>query len=116
MAQALVDPSSTVPLIGASGAISGVLGAYLVLFPRVRVWTVVLPFFFLPFRLPAWIWLAIYFVLQLVYLGGSSTPDGDGVAYMAHIGGFVAGVALIRPFLTGRREPPPPSPAVGHLY
>ncbi len=116
LAQALVDPTSSVPLIGASGAISGILGAYLVLYPRVRVWTVVLPFFFLPFRLPAWIWLAIYFALQFVYLGESSTADGSGVAYMAHIGGFVAGAALIRPFLAGRREPPPPSPAVGHLY
>jgi rhomboid family protein len=117
LAQALVDPSSTVPLIGASGAISGILGAYLVLFPRVRVWTVVLPFFFLPFKLPAWIWLAIYFALQFVYLGGSSTAGGDDdVAYMAHIGGFVAGVVLIRPFLAGRRQPPPPSPAVGHGF
>ena len=116
VAQALADPASAVPLIGASGAISGILGAYLVLFPRVRIWTVVLPFFFLPFRLPAWIWLAIYFALQFVYLGGASTAGGDGVAYMAHIGGFVAGAALILPFLAGRREPPPPSPAVGHGF
>lgn len=116
LAQSLVDPSSAVPLIGASGAISGILGAYLVLFPRVRVWTVVLPFFFLPFRLAAWIWLVVYFVLQFVYLGGSSTAGGGGVAYMAHIGGFIAGAALIRPFLAGRREPPPPSPAVGRGF
>lgn len=112
LAQALADPTSAVPLIGASGAISGVLGAYLVLYPRVRIWTVVLPFFFLPFRLPAWIWLAVYLVLQVAYLGGSATAGGDGVAYMAHIGGFAAGALLIRPFLAGRREPPPPGAPV----
>lgn len=117
LAQTLVDPGSAVPLIGASGAISGILGAYLVLFPRVRVWTVVVPLVFLPFKLPAWIWLAIYFALQFVFLGGSSTAGADGVAYMAHIGGFIAGALLIRPFLVGRTErPPPASPAVGHGY
>lgn len=114
--QALGDPRSTAPLIGASGAISGVLGAYLVLFPRVRVWTVVLPFFFLPFKLPAWLWLTIYLALQVLYLGDSA--GGGDVAYLAHIGGFVAGALLIKPFLVGRREPPPPprSPAVGPVY
>ena len=73
LAQALADPDSPVPLIGASGAIAGVLGAYLVLYPRVRVWTVVLPFFFLPFKIPAWLWLVIYFALQFLYLGDSAT-------------------------------------------
>lgn len=116
LAQAIVDPSSAVPLIGASGAISGVLGAYLVLYPRVRIWTIVLPFFFLPFRLPAWIWLAVYLLLQLLYLGGSATAGGGGVAYMAHIGGFAAGALLITPFLAGRAQPPPPSPAVGRTF
>ncbi len=116
LAQAIVDPGSAVPLIGASGAISGVLGAYLVLYPRVRIWTVVVPFVFLPFRLPAWVWLAIYFGLQFVYLGGSATSGDGGVAYMAHIGGFVAGAVLIRPFLVGRPGPVPPGPAVGQLY
>ena len=116
LAQALVDPDSLVPLIGASGAISGILGAYLVLYPRVRVWTVVFPLVFLPFKLPAWLWLAIYFVLQLLYLGGSATSGGDGVAYMAHIGGFVAGALLIKPFLLGRDADPPPSPAVGRAW
>jgi membrane associated rhomboid family serine protease len=101
-AQVLTDPDSEVPLIGASGAISGVLGAYLVLYPRVRVWTVVLPFFFLPFKLPAWLWLAIYFVLQLLYLGDEATAGGGGVAYMAHIGGFVAGLVLVKLFAVQR--------------
>ena len=114
LAQSAADADSPVPLIGASGAISGVLGAYLVLYPRAGVWTVVLPFFFLPFKLPAWLWLAIYLVLQVVYLGDSA--GGGGVAYLAHIGGFVAGAALIKPFLIGRDPPPPPSPAVGPVY
>ncbi|MGD9694991.1 MAG: rhomboid family intramembrane serine protease [Thermoleophilia bacterium] len=114
LAQAVADPDSAVPLIGASGAISGVLGAYLVLYPRVGVWTVVLPFFFLPFKIPAWIWLLIYLALQVLYLGDSA--GGGDVAYLAHIGGFVAGAALIRPFAAGRDEPPRPSTAVGPLY
>lgn len=113
LAQALTDPDSAIPLIGASGAISGVLGAYLVLYPRIRIWTVVIPFVFLPFTLPAWTWLAIYFGLQFLYLGGSATPGDGGVAYMAHIGGFVAGAVLAKPFLWGRAEPGPPAPAVG---
>ena len=116
LAQVLVDPGSQVPLIGASGAISGILGAYLVLYPKVRVWTVVLPLVFLPFKLPAWIWLLIYFALQLLYLGDDATAGGGGVAYMAHIGGFIAGAALIRPFLVGRGDGPPPSPAVGRAW
>jgi membrane associated rhomboid family serine protease len=116
LAQVLVDPDSQIPLIGASGAISGILGAYLVLYPKVRVWTVVLPLFFLPFKLPAWIWLLIYFALQLLYLGDDATAGGGGVAYMAHIGGFIAGAALIRPFLVGRGADPPPSPAVGRAW
>jgi len=116
LAQVAVDPESQIPLIGASGAISGVLGAYLVLYPKVRVWTVVLPLFFLPFKLPAWIWLLIYFALQLLYLGDDATAGGGGVAYMAHIGGFIAGAVLIRPFLVGRGTDPPPSPAVGRAW
>lgn len=116
LAQVLVDPGSDIPLIGASGAISGILGAYLVLYPRVRVWTVVLPLFFLPFKLPAWLWLAIYLGLQLLYLGGDATAGGGGVAYMAHIGGFIAGALLIRPFLVGRGADPPRSPAVGRAW
>jgi membrane associated rhomboid family serine protease len=116
LSQAFADPDSAVPLIGASGAISGVLGAYLVLYPRVRVWTVVMPFFFLPFKIPAWLWLVIYFALQFLYLGDSATSGGGGVAYLAHIGGFVAGAALITPFAVGRPGPPPPSPAIGPVY
>lgn len=110
LAQAIADPDSAIPLIGASGAIAGLLGAYLVLFPKVRIWTVVLPLFFLPFRIPAWIWLGIYFALQFLYLGDASTSGGGGVAYLAHIGGFVAGAALVKVFLLGRAAPRPPGP------
>ena len=114
LAQALSDPSSEVPVIGASGAISGILGAYLVLYPKKRVWTIVLPFFFLPFKLPAWIWLAIYLVMQFLFLGAEATAegaDGDGVAYLAHIGGFIAGAVLIRLFTVGRPPPGRPLPS-----
>jgi membrane associated rhomboid family serine protease len=116
LAQVIADPGSDIPLIGASGAISGVLGAYILLFPRAPVWTIVPPFFFLPFKIPAFVWLALYFVLQFVYLGGDATAGGGGVAYWAHIGGFIAGIALIKPFLLGRREPPPPALAHRAVY
>lgn len=103
VAQALSDPNSTVPLIGASGAISGVLGAYLVLHPRSLVLTLILPIFLVP--IPAWLTLGIYFALQFLYLGSESTVDGGGTAYWAHIGGFLAGLVLIKIFMAGR--PPP---------
>ncbi len=112
LVQALADPSSDIPVIGASGAISGILGAYLVLYPRVWVWTIVLPFFFLPFKIPAWIWLGIYFALQFLFLGESATAGGGGIAFFAHIGGFVAGMLLIKPFLVGRPPPTPRGPAM----
>ena len=112
LAQALADPSSDIPVIGASGAIAGVLGAFLVLYPRVWVWTVVLPFFFLPFKIPAWTWLGIYFALQLLFLGESATSGDGGIALFAHVGGFVAGMLLIKPFLVGRPPPAPPAPAI----
>jgi len=113
LVQAISTPSSDLPLIGASGAISGVLGAYLVLFPRSLVLTFILPFFLIP--IPAWVTLGLYFVLQFVYLAGQGAVGG-GTAYWAHIGGFVAGLLLIKPFMAGR--PPPltgrgPEPAVG---
>lgn len=115
LAQAFSSPSSDIPVIGASGAISGILGAYLVLYPRKRVLTVVLPLFFLPFKLPAWLWLAIYLGLQFIFLGGAATADDGegGVAYLAHIGGFIAGALLIKPFMLGVRPPRPPVPTAG---
>jgi membrane associated rhomboid family serine protease len=98
-AQAISDPSSTIPTIGASGAISGVLGAYMVLYPWANVHTAV--FFFYLIRLvtiPAILMIGFWFVLQVLsasvtWMSGASS----GVAYWAHIGGFIAGVILILP-------------------
>jgi membrane associated rhomboid family serine protease len=100
-AQVAVSPSSPVPMVGASGAISGVMGAYLVLYPRVRVHSLVfLGFFLTRVTLPAWVMLIFWAVLQL--LGSvpalTGAGAGGGVAFMAHLGGFVAGVSLIKLF------------------
>ncbi len=98
--QVAADPGSAIPMVGASGAISGVMGAYLVLFPRVRVFTIVpLGFFITNIALPAWVMLIYWMVLQFV--GGLSTigAEGEGgVAFWAHVGGFVAGVVLVKLF------------------
>jgi rhomboid family protein len=90
---AFVHPSSTAPLVGASGAIAGVLGAYLALYPRARVWSLVPFLFFIPLRLPAWIVLGLWFVLQWAYSFGIA-GGGGAVAYVAHVFGFVAGLLV----------------------
>jgi membrane associated rhomboid family serine protease len=96
LTQSSLDVNSVVPMIGASGAIAGVLGAYLVLFPRAHV-LVLLPlgFFTQIIRLPALLVLGFWFVLQFLQGGLAQPTDEGGVAYWAHIGGFVAGVVLI---------------------
>ena len=94
------------PLVGASGAIAGVLGAYLVLFPRARVWSLLTFFFFLPVRLPAWLVLGSWFVLQYLYTRGAGLTEATGTAYLAHVVGFVVGAALVwRLRGTGRPRP-----------
>ena len=95
-AQALPDPQSTIPMIGASGAISGVLGAYLLLFPHARV-LVAIPFgFYLhTVRLKAGWVLGFWFVLQLISSMATTAEGEGGVAFGAHIGGFIAGMALL---------------------
>ena len=95
--QIAADPSSQVPMVGASGAIAGVLGGYLLMFPRARVDVVIiLVIIFKVFPIPAWIMLGLWFGLQVV--SGVVTPsDGGGVAYWAHAGGFVAGMLLCLP-------------------
>ena len=92
---ALFQGSSSQPLVGASGAIAGVLGAYLVLFPRARVLSLLTFFFFLPVRLPAWLVLGGWFLLQYLYFRGAGLAAGSGVAYGAHVVGFVVGAALV---------------------
>ena len=103
-AKILSDPRSPLPMVGASGAVSGVMGAYLVLHPRARVDT--LFFFFIFVRvvpLPAWVMLAYWMLIQIV--ASTITPEGGGgVAYMAHIGGFAAGLVLL-PVFRGRGGP-----------
>ena len=99
MAQVFADPASRIPMVGASGAISGVMGAYLVLFPRVRVYAMVpLGFFLHQMALPAWVMLVYWMALQFVGGLGSIGAQGGGVAFWAHIGGFVAGLVLVKLF------------------
>lgn len=93
LSHALTDPSSPIPMVGASGAISAVLGAYLLLFPRAHV-LVLLPGIGMT-RVPAGIVLGMWFVTQLISGGMSVGSTGGGVAFFAHIGGFIAGMALI---------------------
>ena len=105
LGQGLADPQSEIPMIGASGAISGVLGAYLVLYPRAKV-LVLLPLliFITTVRVPALVVLGIWFAGQLLS-SLIAAPGSGGVAFAAHVGGFVAGVVLIRLFLRDRRRP-----------
>ncbi len=102
IAQVYAEPASAIPMVGASGAISGVMGAYLVLYPRVRVFTlVILGFFVTTIALPAWVMLIYWMAIQV----GSGLVDslaadagGGGVAFWAHVGGFVGGVVLVKLF------------------
>lgn len=93
LSHALTDPFSTVPMVGASGAISGVLGAYILLFPHARV-LVLVPGIGIT-RVPAGIVLGMWFIMQVLSGGMSIGSGGGGVAFFAHIGGFVAGMVLI---------------------
>lgn len=105
---ALLNDDSGDPLIGASGAIAGVLGAYLVLYPKARVWVLVPFLVFLPLRLPAWLVLGFWFVLQAMYSSGEGVSEAGTVAYAAHVVGFIAGMLLAWPLKAG--TPPPPEP------
>jgi membrane associated rhomboid family serine protease len=111
MAQILIDPNSTIPLVGASGAIGGVLGAYLVFFPGVRVQGIIpLGFFSRMATWPAWAVLGLWFVLQLVegvLSLNTMAESGGGVAFFAHIGGFVFGAVLAWIFMLVVPQPPP---------
>jgi membrane associated rhomboid family serine protease len=113
-AQLLVDLNSVIPNLGASGAVSGVLGAYLVMFPRRRVLTLVIFLFITFVYLPAFVVLGMWFVFQLISgLGslGQEVNVGGGIAFWAHIGGFVFGLIMALVFFpkegVGARPPPP---------
>jgi membrane associated rhomboid family serine protease len=108
--QFVLAPNSTIPNVGASGAIAAVLGAYIVLYPRARVLTAVFFFLITVIELPALAVLGLWFVLQLFQgVSGLAADVNSGVAYWAHVGGFVFGVAVAFVFLRGRRRPPPRS-------
>lgn len=108
--QVAVDTDSLIPMVGASGAIAGVLGAYLVLYPRATVGTVIpLLWFFGPIPIPAIFLIGLWFFMQLLTgvasLGADAQGVSEGVAVFAHIGGFVAGLAIVlvlRPFIRTR--------------
>ncbi len=98
-AQILSDPSSGIPMVGASGAIGGVMGAYLMLYPRVHVHILIwLGFYVTTIAVPAIWMLAYWFVVQIVGGVGSLGAETGGVAFWAHVGGFVAGALLVLPF------------------
>jgi rhomboid family protein len=117
--QVAFSPSSTAPTIGASGAIAAVLGGYTLLYPRARVVTVVfIILLFTLIELPAWLMLGLWFLEQAVFAASSlGTPQGgSGVAYAAHVGGFVFGLLAIRLFVQRRKHWPPPAPARIPVY
>ena len=102
--QSAIDPSSKIPMIGASGAVSGVLGAYLLLFPKAKVLALIpLGFFLRVSYLPSFVFLGIWFLYQFLF-GVSSLGARGGVAYFAHIGGFIAGLLLALPFKKKRKD------------
>jgi membrane associated rhomboid family serine protease len=93
------DPSSAIPMVGASGAISAIMGAYLVLFPKARVHTLFIIIILIKvFPLPAWFFLLYWFSFQIANSALSAAGGGGGVAFWAHIGGFVAGVVMVKLF------------------
>ena len=101
--QAVASPASTLPMVGASGAIGGVMGAYVVLYPRVRVHMLVfLGFYVTTFAVPAYFMIGYWFVIQILSGVLSIGADGGGVAFWAHVGGFVAGALLVFVFRNPR--------------
>jgi membrane associated rhomboid family serine protease len=111
-AQSFVFADSAIPLVGASGAVAGILGAYLLMFPRARVRSlIILIIFITSVEVPAWLMIGLWFLTQLLSSVGSVSGD-TGVAYMAHVGGFLAGMLLLLIFRPRRPQQAgvPPSP------
>ena len=112
--QVAISPDALVPTLGASGAIAAVLGGYILLYPRARILTLVFIVFFVTvIELPAWAMIGIWFATQAVFGAvGLTTPTGGGggVAYFAHVGGFIFGLALIGVFAVHRKPAPPRFP------
>jgi membrane associated rhomboid family serine protease len=107
LGQIVMDPTSWLPTIGASGAIAGVMGAYFVLYPRSRVLTIIPPFLFNVIELPAILLLGFWFLMQLVNAGAvtvTSSTQGGGVAFAAHVAGFVVGMLGVLVF---KKQQPP---------
>jgi membrane associated rhomboid family serine protease len=105
--QIAVDPNSTIPNLGASGAIAGVMGGFIIVFPgdQIQAWVLGL-FRVIPTRISAAVFIGVWFLLQLISGFGSlaDTTTGEGVAYFAHVGGFIAGALLIMPMSLGPQE------------
>jgi membrane associated rhomboid family serine protease len=112
--QVAISPDSTVPTLGASGAIAAVLGGYIVLYPRARVLTlVIIILFFTVIEVPAWVMLGIWFAEQAAFAAANLTNPGGGgggVAYFAHVGGFIFGLLTVRLLATRRKQLPPMRP------
>src|SRR5512146_2825003 len=109
LCHAFFNPASRLPSLGASGAISGVLAAYLFLYPRARILTLVPIFLFFTTEVPAFLFIVFWFVMQFFSGTASlsvSTPTTGGTAYFAHVGGFVAGIVLLALLKPPRRAPP----------
>jgi membrane associated rhomboid family serine protease len=109
LAQTITDPSSVVPMVGASGAIAGVMGAYFVLYPRSRILTLVPIFFFIQLiEVPAIFFLGIWFVMQFISGVGSvaraAGEPGGGIAFWAHVAGFAAGLSAVSVFKRPERQ------------
>lgn len=102
--QGFFNPQSTTPMIGASGAIAGVLGAYLILFPGARIITMVIFYFITFVELPAYLVIVFWFIVQFFNSLGSLAGINTGVAYLAHVGGFIAGFVLINFFPKKKRQ------------
>jgi membrane associated rhomboid family serine protease len=105
LAQSFTIPTSTAPMIGASGAVAGVLGAYVLLYPRAKVLTfAVIPLFWNFLHVPAWLFLGLWFIGQF-FIG-----TGSGVAWMAHVGGFLGGLGIVRLLSPSATRPAPARP------